>query len=256
MSITLIKNKDIPLDIPKFLCDDSVVGDHMKEHSWTELLNNYGFLCCIGRPASGKTSLAIALITQKEPKIYRKTHHHIILMMPLNSIHSLKKNPFKCLPQENIYGELNQETITDVYNKIDKWSKDDEKTLVFIDDMTADLKSVAITLKKIIYNRRHLKTNIIITGQSYVNLPLDCRKTITNLILFKPSKKEMEIIFDELIESKKDKFEDIMRYAYDEKHNFLFVNIPTQRIFKNFDELIIKNDGEDLDENISVVNNK
>ena len=41
---------------------------------------------------------------------------------------------------------------------------------------------------------------------------------------------------------KKDIFLDIMRMAFDEKHNFLFLNIPTQRLFKNFDEIVIQDD--------------
>ena len=98
------------------------------------------------------------------------------------------------------------QSINMVYNNIDKASSADEKTLLFIDDMTADLKKskfIMETSKRLIYNRRHLKLNIIITAQSYVNMPLDIRKNITNLILFKPPKKEMELIFSEMIESKK-----------------------------------------------------
>ena len=49
----------------------------------------------------------------------------------------------------------------------------------------------------------------------------------------------MELIFSELIESKKNSFEHVMRYAYDKKHNFIFVNISSQRMFKNWDEMII-----------------
>jgi galactokinase/mevalonate kinase-like predicted kinase len=41
------------------------------------------------------------------------------------------------------------------------------------------------------------KLNIIITAQSYVNLPLDIRKNIQNLIMFKPAKKELEIVAKE-----------------------------------------------------------
>ena len=36
-----------------------------------------------------------------------------------------------------------------------------------------------------------------------------------------------------------------MKIAYDAKHNFLFLNIPTQRLFKNFDEIIIKDTDDD-----------
>jgi hypothetical protein len=248
--IKLIKNKPVKLDIPKFLCDNNSVGEHLLEHPLTSLLNVYGFLCVIGRPGSGKTSMTISLITQKNPKIYKKTHHHIIVIMPQNSINSLQKNPFKVLPEENIYNDLDNDSIDSVYNKIDGFSKNDEKTLLFIDDMTADLKKskfIIDTFKKLVYNRRHLKLNIIITAQSYVNLPLDIRKNIQNLIMFKPPKKELELVFHELFESKKERFMDIMRMAYDEKHNFLFLNVPSQRMFKNWNELIIKDSDSDSD---------
>jgi len=241
--ITIKKNKAIKLNIPSFSCDENAVGSHLNSHDLTKFLNVYGFLCIIGRPGSGKTSMAISLITQKKPKIYKKTHNHIIIFMPSNSINSLKNNPFEKL--EHIYNELDNSTISDAYDKIDEWSKEGQKTLLFIDDMTADLKKskfVIDTLKKLIYNRRHLKLNIIITAQVYPNIPLDIRKCITNLILFKPPKLELLKVFEELIESKKDKFEDILRLVYDEKHNFLFVNIPSQKMFKNFDEIIINED--------------
>ena len=104
---------------------------------------------------------------------------------------------------------LTNDKKAEIYNKIDGYSEKDEKTLLFIDDMTADLKRskfIQETLKKLIYNRRHLKCNLIITAQSFTNIPLDIRKNIQNLILFKPSKKEMELIFDELFETKKDIF--------------------------------------------------
>lgn len=246
--ITIKKNKDISLNIPKFSCDDNAVGPHLNEHPLLQLLNVYGFLCVIGRPGSGKTSLTVALLTQKSPKIYRKTHHHIIIIMPAQSIASMHKDPFKGL--DHIYHELTDNIINEIYGKIEGWSAENEKTILYIDDMTADLKkSVTIrdTLKKLIYNRRHLKTNLIITAQSYVNIPLDVRKNIGNLIMFKPPKKEMQLVFEELIETKKDIFEDIMKFTYDTKHNFLFVNKESGRMFKNWDELIIK-DMDDMEE--------
>jgi flagellar biosynthesis regulator FlaF len=245
--ITIKKNPELKLDIPKFLCDENAVGEHLNEHPLTKYLNVYGFLCVVGRPGSGKTSLSISLMTQKDPKIYKKTHHHMIILMPQNSINSLKKNPFKQLPEENFYEELNDATIENIYEKVNGYSKDNEKTLLFIDDMTADLKKskyVIDTLKKLVFNRRHLKLNIIITAQSYNNIPLDLRKCITSIIIFKPPKKELEILFQELIENKKDLFLDIMKMVYTDKHNFLFINVPSQKMFRNWDELIIKEDGE------------
>ena len=140
MSISIKKNHEIKLDIPSFSCDNDAVGSHLNNHPLTALLNIYGFTCIIEKPGQGKTSFAIAMITQKDPKIYRKCHHHVLIIMPANSIGSLKKNPFKCLPDGNIYNELNDNTINQIYNRIDDASKNDEKTLLFIDDCTSDLK--------------------------------------------------------------------------------------------------------------------
>jgi hypothetical protein len=246
--ITIKHNPAIKLNIPSFNCDDNPVSEVLNNHDLTKFLNVYGFLTIIGRPGFGKTSLAISFITQKKPKIYRKTHHHILIIMPQNLIDSLEKNPFRKLPEENIYNELTNSTICDVYNKVESYSHNDEKSILFIDDQTASLKSSVLiqeTLKKLIYNRRHLKLNVIITAQSYCNLPMDIRKNIQNLILFRPSKMEFERVFDELFESKKDVVSKIMKIAYTEKHNFLFLNVPTQRLFKNWDEILIKEDEEE-----------
>jgi hypothetical protein len=245
--ITIKKNKNIKLNIPSFTCDYNAVGEHLENHDLTKYLNCYGFLCVIGRPGSGKTSMTIAMITQKKPQIYKKTHHHILLFMPENSINSLKKNPFEKLNPSNIYYELTNSTILDAYDKINGWSKDKEKTLLFLDDMTADLKKskfIIDTLKKLIYNRRHLKLNIVMTAQVYPNLSLDIRKCITNLIMFKPPKKELERVFEELIESKKDIFDKVFKIIYNEPHNFLFLNVPSQTMFRNFDQIIIEEEDD------------
>ena len=105
-------------------------------------------------------------------------------------------------------------------------------------------------LKRLIFNRRHLKLNIIITSQSYVNLPLNLRKNISNLILFKPSKKEFQLVFDELVETKKELFQDVMKISYDDPHNFLFLNVNSQRMFKNWDELIFHDEINGSDDEI------
>lgn len=240
--ISIKKNKDINLNIPKFLCDENAVGSHLNNHPLTQHLNCYGLLVLIGRPGSGKSSFSISLMTQNNPIIYKKTHHHNIIVMPTNSINSLAKNPFAKLPEENFFDVLDDSSIKEIYENVNEYSKEGEKTLLFIDDQTASLKSSKIvmeTLKKMIYNRRHLKLNIIITAQSYSNIPLDIRKNIQNLVLFKPSKKEFEIVFEELLENKKEICLDIMRETYDKKHNFLFVNVPTQSMFKNWDDIIV-----------------
>ena len=47
-------------------------------------------------------------------------------------------------------------------------------------------------------------------------------------------------IYDELIEHKKEYIDEIIKIIYNKPFNFMFINTDTQRIFKNFDELIIE----------------
>jgi hypothetical protein len=56
--------------------------------------------------------------------------------------------------------------------------------------------------------------------------------------MFKPSKVEFQNLFDELFETKKDLAIDVMKFVYDKKHEYLFLNVETQKMYKNFDEII------------------
>jgi hypothetical protein len=89
--------------------------------------------------------------------------------MPPSSIASMKKNVFKKLDDENIYDELTFDSIEDIYDKLHDASQENENTLLILDDIGASLKDKEIQkiLKKIIYNRRHLKVKIVCLVQSY-----------------------------------------------------------------------------------------
>ena len=51
----------------------------------------------------------------------------------------------------------------------------------------------------------------------------------------------MENIFLEQFEQYKDDFTKIMKLCYNEPHNFLYINTNSQRLFQNWDEIIITN---------------
>ena len=97
------------------------------------------------------------------------------------------------------------------------------------------------TFRKIIYNRRHLKCAIIILLQSYMSIPKEIRKLFNSLIMFKPPKTEFINLFEELFETKKEMAQDIMSFGYKEPHDWLLLNVPSQRLFKGFDEIIAHN---------------
>lgn len=248
-NIKVIENEHLPLDIPSFTCDENAVGDHLNAHPLLKLLNVFGFLVVVGRPGQGKTSLTTALICQKEPRVYRKTHHHVYVIMPSQSRASMRKDPFKRLPSEQLYDDLNEATLDDLYRALQTNSSDKRSSLVYIDDMTASLKAsthVQQRLKQIVFNRRHLKTNIILTTQSFSALPLDIRKNVQSCIMFKPSKAEFTRLFDELLETKKEQAMEIMRFVYgSDPHAWFFLNVPSQRMFREWDEIILSHDSSD-----------
>ena len=57
--------------------------------------------------------------------------------------------------------------------------------------------------------------------------------------MFKPSKVEFENLFEELFETNKDMALDIMNIAYDKPHDYLMLNVDSQKMYKGFHEIQI-----------------
>jgi alpha-galactosidase/6-phospho-beta-glucosidase family protein len=83
--------------------------------------------------------------------------------------------------------------------------------------------------------------------QSYISIPKEIRKLITNAILFKPSKVEMVNFIEELFERKKDQAIEIMQFCYRNKHDYIFLNVENQKMYRNFDEVIMHDADEPLE---------
>ena len=78
--------------------------------------------------------------------------------------------------------------------------------------------------------------------QSYKSSPLDLRKLVTNVFMFKPSKMEFETLFHELFEQYKDLTLEIMKHVFTEPHKYLMLNVDSQKMYVGFDEIIINKD--------------
>jgi len=199
----IIKHKKLKLNLPEFLCDYKL-NKKMDDYQMLSHMNCFSFDVYIGKPGSGKTSILISFLTNKS--IYKKVFNNVLVVMPSCSIQSMKKNIFKDHDEDKMYNELTYQSLNDIYNKLLSYSEENETTLLIMDDVGASLKNNEIQkiLKTIIYNRRHLKTKIIMLCQSFLSIPREIRKLINNCILFKPSKLEMENFMNELFESNKD----------------------------------------------------
>ena len=241
----LKKNQDILLKLPEFEVDNPL-SPHLDEIPLLAHLNK-SFACSfIGRAGSGKTSLMTGLLQTK--KKFKKVFHKIYLFMPDYSRGSMKKCIFDCLPEDQIYSELNLETLTDVYNKISENTKEGQLSLIIFDDVQDNFKGECEKLLlKIINNRRHLRTSIMIIAQSYIKMSRDVRKALTNHFLFNLSKEEYDDIHSERIYMDKKKWDAILkqyRKSNNNKGNFLFLDPEKVKIFINWDEVLDEDEEE------------
>lgn len=241
MEITEIEpEKKITLSKIEFSCDD--VDDTIP----APLPNQLNFFMLIsGKPQSGKTSLILNLIC-KNNKVYNKKFDRIYVFSP--SLITLKDDPFEDLPDNQKFSELTPQDLEQVLKDIENSG---EKILFIMDDVVNDMKKngVLAILNKMLMNRRHLagsggSCSFIITTQIYNKVPITLRKTATQVILYSTkNKKEIDTIFDELILIPKEDYYEILKYCFDKKHNFIYIDINKSHdkmFHKCFNELSFK----------------
>jgi hypothetical protein len=228
------KNKSPHLEPCKMNCD-SGLHKKLNEYELSKFLNCHSTNMFVGAPGSGKTSLVVSLF--KSSDVFYKVFHNIYLFQPSQSRASMKDNVFDNV--SGTYDELTYENLEDVMNKL---KEEDPKycNCIIFDDMGAYLKNKEIKklLKELIFNRRHLRTSIYFLCQTFMSVEADIRKLFSNLFVFRVSKKELEKIFEELVEQIKDNVMPISKLVYDKRYNFLFINTDSGRLFKNWDEIL------------------
>ena len=239
--ISIQHNEKPNLQHCEMLCDN---GLHKKlnEFELSKLMNNHATNLFVGSPGSGKTSLLYSFFKSKE--LFAKVFHNIYLFQPSHSRASMKDKLFDKLPTEQIYDELNYDTLNEVMEQIQNEDSKYNNCIIF-DDMSAYLKDGETfkLFKNLVNNRRHLRTSIFFLVQTYRSIPKDIRRLFSNVFVFRVSKADMETIFEELVEKHKNCIMEISKIVYDKPYNFLYINTESQRLFKNWDELCFK-DGE------------
>ena len=236
--ISIKKHKKPILTPCKMKCDQPL-HKKLDKFELTKFLNQHTTNLLIGKPRSGKTSLLFSLFENKE--ILRKVYHKIYVFQPSPSRSSMKNDIFGKLPSDQLFNELNFENLDLVMDEIEATS--DLNIAIIFDDVGASLKNFDTMnlMKKLIFNRRHLHTSVFFLVQTYYSIPKDIRKLFSNIFVFRVNKNELATIFDEIVEDKDmvDIAPQISKLIYDKPYNFMFINTDSQRIFKNFDELII-----------------
>jgi KaiC/GvpD/RAD55 family RecA-like ATPase len=235
------KSSKIDIIPPDFVCDYPLT-DHLKEYPQFSHLNFTNTTAILGRPGSGKTSMLISMLSQKgKDRIYNKVFDFVYVIMPTQSRNSLKKNIFEKHEPSRLFDELTLENLQNIFNAIKENSLNKKKSLVIYDDCTASLKNndIQLLLKEMSFNRRHLKLVQMFLIQSWISVPLFVRKLFSNLVIFKPNKIEWEKVVEETIEQEKDVALALLN-LYENAHDYLFINVPSQKLYYNQDEVLIE----------------
>jgi len=215
-----------------FSCDDV---DESIPKPLPQILNFFMLIC--GRPGSGKTSLILNLIC-KRGKMFNKKFDKVYVFSP--SLLTMKDEPFGELPEEQVHNDL---TLTNFEKALTDINGTGEKCLFILDDVVNDMKRMDLQtiLSKALMNRRHLagaggSVSFIITTQVYNKIPAPIRKTASHIILYHTkNKKEIDTIFDELIIIPQKDFYEILKYCFDKRHNFIYIDVN-----KSYDKMFHK----------------
>jgi len=207
------------------------------------LPNRSFFMVVTGPGGSGKTNLIQNLFRRaRNYRNYFKAFHNLVMIAPPASRASLQKDVFDC-PGILECDELSGDCLNEVKEQVEAESREGFRTCMIIDDMASSLKDkdVIRELSNLINNRRHYRLSIILIVPYYNSIPLQVRRPITAIAIFHPNnKRELDSVFSELIPLSKEKTQEVSDYVYDSRHNFMFIDVETGKIHKNFNQLEIK----------------
>ena len=236
------KNKmeiyDTPNNLDKALIDDDI----------SPLPNYSGFsMLIVGPSGSGKTTALYSMMSKRKIQgkrvSYRKVFDKIYIISPTMANGSMKQDPFKDIPKNQVYRKLTIEGLEELEERIKKNREDDLHSVIILDDVGSEIKLSAAVLKKLTamqQNRRHDFTSYFCLLQKFKDAPTGIRNNISHLMLFKPKNEvEKETIASELFPFNKKKFQQLFNYIFENKNRFsmLFVDMS----LKNTNKFIFHN---------------
>lgn len=239
MEIVEIENKKLPQMEPVKEKMDKYIPD-IPDNNIPKY--NGGIWLVSGSGGSGKSSLTLSLFKSK--KLYRNKFDHIFYFCPMSSFLSVQKHPFE--NHDKVYHELSGDALYEIYDRLKEIKEENEKdgeqeySCLFIDDFADALKDKNIqrALNTILIKARHLKCMVIICVQALKYLPLQIRRQLTNITIFKPkSKDEWENICKELIMIKPMYWEQLHDYIFDKPYTHLDIDTKENKFYKNFNLL-------------------
>ena len=230
------RRSDLKLKAPKMHCDKPIADDIKPP-----LPDCSFFMAILGMPGSGKTSFAVSLLTDKNA--YRGKFNNVELVLPASSLASIGNKAIQ--NHDKVHHDLDYDTLEGIHRRAEEATKEGETTLVLIDDFSASLKQNDLQklFKHVVLARRHLRMSVMMISQTYNSIPLNLRKNLSWITMFRPvNKAEYRGIFSELIWMEEKKADALMAWLFREPYDFLLLDVTRNLFHRRFDQIAIKDE--------------
>lgn len=230
----IVEHKNTKHDIPPVKID----RNHPIPNNENTYLDRFNFAMIISGPSnSGKTSFLLSQLTHKRGLLFRK-FHRVYIFSP--SLHTALTDIQ--LPEENIYSELDWDVVNALLNENKQRNLHGEESqiLLIFDDLISEIaqsKNID-AFSKMVLNRAHYYSSVIITTQAYSRIPLYLRKNFSVTCQFKASNRELEVIRDELTQFNEKEWKQILKFVFDEKYSYIVIT-NENKIYKKMNLLEI-----------------
>lgn len=201
-----------------------------------------------GSSGSGKTNAMLQLLLGKN--FYKGYFELIFVFSPTAMIDDVWQNVIpKIIKKQHVFDTPNEEVIDQIFEKQSEIVRDNgihkaPRILIILDDIIDNkivMKSKA--LAKLMYRGRHIGISVWVSTQSYNKVPRSLRLQLTNLILFKPTRSEMDVICKNICPAHLNhrEFESLITHATKEPYNFCHICFEMNQdkmVRKNFDKIL------------------
>jgi len=201
----------------------------------------------VGRSGSGKSTVLYNLLTSKE--LLGDYFNFIFVFSDVATDDILQKLK---LPKKNYIKDFDEDKVETIINKIEqkiekegleKTAKEMQIAFIFDDILNKQKFLKSNIMRKLASANRHYLISWFVLSQYYRAIPPVIRSNASGIIYFPASLAENEKLAEEqcLPGMSKKEFIELIDYATEEKHSFMFINNKAEsgkKIRKGFDNII------------------
>ena len=208
-----------------------------------------------GSSGSGKSTFLYSIMSKRKKngirQSYRGVFDKVYIISPTMGKDSIKNDPFKTIPENQIWRSLTKDGLDELDEMLDENRKEGFNSVVILDDVGSQIKKSAAIEKKLtsmMQNRRHQFTSYITLLQRLRDANTGIRNNLSHFITFRPKNRpESEAITNELMPFDNKRNAQILTHIFDNenaKFPFMLVDMSLKHsnkylFYNGFNPLIL-----------------